>query len=256
MTRPDPVALQGSLRAFIAEHDIKPDPQFFHWHSGVYAVLDCVFSSQAVYETTVLPALKRFAVNSGLEDQPGLTFTAFVQDVDRFPEPHRFATYARDVMGNSQQLSGQTKVQVAYNVCQRFISRGYNTKAALLAALPQGKPADPATETPATHSALEEMVLGEMIKDRSHKIRGMGAALGPYLLMSLGVEDYVKPDTLLLRLLGRVGGWQPRAGHPGDLALIQDTVTHVAKEMQTSPARLDNALWRYESTLLRGKAGR
>jgi len=248
------MVLQSSLRAFIAEHGIKPDSQFAHWQSGVYAVLDCVFSSQARYEITVLPALKRFAANTGLKDEPGLTFTAFVQSVDRFPEPQRFTTYARNVMGNRQQLSGQTKVEVAYNVCQRFISCGHDTKAALLAALPKGKPADPATETPATPSALETIVLGEMIKDGPHKIRGMGAALGPYLLMSLGVEDYVKPDTLLLRLLGRIGGWLPRAGHPGDLALIQDTVTRVAREMQTTPARLDNALWRYESTLPRGKA--
>ncbi|GAA4012783.1 hypothetical protein GCM10022631_25620 [Deinococcus rubellus] len=247
---PDRSSLIESLEQFIDQQQIQPDPQFSHWNSGVYAVLDCVFSALAKYDTVVLPTLKRFGENTGLVDEPGLTFSAFLQDVERFPEEDRFKTYASDMMKNSQVLSGRTKVEVAYEVCKVFKRHGYNTKADLLA-LPKGKPADPEAGTPVTLGVAEQLVLEGIVNGipPEDKVRGIGAALGPYLLMSLGFEDYVKPDTLLLRLMGRIGGWQPRAGHPGDVALIQDVITQVARSKGTTPARLDNALWRYESDL-------
>lgn len=76
----------------------------------------------------------------------------------------------------------------------------------------------------------------------------MGPVLGRYLLLLLGLEQYVKPDTLLSRLLGRIGGWQPTLGNARDRALIQDAISGVAAELGTTPAWLDNALWFYEST--------
>jgi hypothetical protein len=244
---PSREGLTSDLRAFIAEKGIVPDPDFIHWNSGVYAVLDCVFSSMAKYATTVLPMLQqRFPLREGMQDVSGLTFTAFMRDVETFREATRFADYARDVMCNRQQISGRTKVEVAYDVCHFFVQRGHDTRASLLA-LPVSKEVRGASGVllRVELGSLEHMVLEEMIEQ--HAVRGIGPALGRYLLMCLGREEYVKPDTLLLRLMGHIGNWAPRPGHPGDIALIQDVVSSLAREMSTTPARLDNALWYYQS---------
>jgi len=58
MTRPERSALVSSLRAFVQTEQITPDPVYVHWNSGLYAVLDCVFSSQARYAQVVLPLLQ------------------------------------------------------------------------------------------------------------------------------------------------------------------------------------------------------
>lgn len=241
--------LASDLRAFIAEKGIVPDLHFIQWSSGVYAVLDCVFSSMANYATTVLPLLQqRFSQREGMQDISALTFTAFIRDVETFPPATRFADYARDVMRNRQQISGRTKVEVAYDVCQFFARKGYDTRASLLALPTSEEVRDSAGVLLRMElGALEHMVLEELIE--KHAVRGIGPALGRYLLMCLGREEYVKPDTLLLRLMGHIGNWTPRPGHPGDIALIQDVVSSLAAEMQTTPARLDNALWYHQSAL-------
>jgi hypothetical protein len=238
MTLPDRDVLTRQLHDFVRTESIVPTATTLHWRSGVYAVLDCVYSSMAKFEEVVLPTLKRFGERSGLQDVPELKFSAFIKDVDeRFPGPEGFDTYAKTVMGNRQRLSGRSKVEVAYEVCRFFASRKHETVGSLRS-LPPGEPE--------TLGELECLVLHRMMASGPAHIRGIGVALGPYLLMSLGVETYVKPDTLLLRLLGRIGGWQPRAGHPGDLTLIRAVVTAVAQELNSTPARLDNALWQYE----------
>lgn len=246
---PSREGLASDLRAFITEKGIVPDPNFLRWNSGVYAVLDCVFSSMAKFASTVLPLLQhRFPQREGMQDTPALTFTAFMRDVETFPPATRFADYARDVMRNRQQISGRTKVEVAYDVCQFFARKGYDTRASLLALPVSEEVRDPSGVLLRIElGPLERMVLEELIE--KHAVRGIGPALGRYLLMCLGREEYVKPDTLLLRLVGHVGNWTPRPGHSGDIALIQDVVSSLAKEMQTTPARLDNALWNYQSAL-------
>ena len=246
---PSREGLTSDLRSFIAEKGIVPDPDFLRWNSGVYAVLDCVFSSMAKFASTVLPLLQqRFPQREGMQDGPDLTFTAFLRDVETFPEATRFADYARDVMRNRQQISGRTKVEVAYDVCQFFARKGYDTRASLLALPVSEEVRDPSGVLVRMElGPLERMVLVELVEE--HAVRGIGPALGRYLLMCLGREEYVKPDTLLLRLMGQISNWTPRPGHPGDIALIQDTISSLAAEMKTTPARLDNALWYYQSAL-------
>jgi hypothetical protein len=245
MTIPDRDVLASQLHDFVQAERIVPTVKDLHWQSGVYAVLDCVYSAMAKFDSVVRPTLQRFGERSGLEDVPELRFGEFIENVDkRFSGPDRFNAYAETVMGNRQRLSGRSKVEVAYDVCRFFVRRGYETVGDLRALCQGG---------PETLGELEQLVLNEMMAPGPSRIRGIGAALGPYLLMSLGVETYVKPDTLLLRLLGRIGGWQPRAGHAGDLMLVRAVVTAVARQLNSTPARLDNALWRHESQRSRVK---
>lgn len=239
MTQPNRDVLASQLLDFVQAERIVPTVKDLHWKSGVYAVLDCVYSAMAKFDTVVLPTLQRFGERSELKDVPTLKFSEFIGDVDELASgPERFGVYATAIMGNRQRLSGRSKVEVAYDVCQFFVHRGYETVGDVRALCQGG---------PETLGKLERLVLNEMKAPGPSRIRGIGAALGPYLLMSLGVETYVKPDTLLLRLLGRIGSWQPRAGNAGDLILIRAVVTDVALQLNSTPARLDNALWRHES---------
>lgn len=217
------------LRVFVQEAGIEPDPDFRPWNSGVYAVLDCVYSAQARYASVVLPLLDvRFPANSELQDDADLTFTAFLQSVGITPTPEQFETYAADIMNNRQKLAGELKVQVAWNIAAFFAARGLETKADLLAL---------------GSDELALLVLDELVP----AIRGLGPVLGRYLLLLLGLEEYIKPDTLLSRLMGRIGGWQPALGHEADMALVHEAITVIAEELKVTPARLDHALWLYES---------
>lgn len=228
MTRPDPELLAQRLSDFVRTESIHPDPDWQPWQSGVYAVLDCVYSSQARYDSVVLPLLyDRFPVTSGLADTPELTFSAFLVSVGD-PTPERLEAYAVRIMGTRHKISGRLKVEVALDVCQFFAARGYETRAHLLALGEQ---------------RLADLVLDELVTS----VRGIGPVLGRYLLLLLGLEQFVKPDTLLSRLLGRVGGWTPMLGNERDMQLIQGAVAAVAAELQVAPARLDHALWLYES---------
>jgi len=164
-----------------------------------------------------------------LKDVPALSFSAFLNSVGAAPTPERLEVYASETMQTRQKISGRLKVEVAYDVCQFFVRRGLETRADLLAL---------------GEEILEPLVLTDLVSE----VRGIGPVLGRYLLLLLGLEKHVKPDTLLTRLLGRVGGWTPRSGHEGDMRLIRQVVTDVAGELGTTPALLDHALWTYEST--------
>lgn len=230
MIPPERSALVASLRAFVQAEQITPDPAYVHWNSGLYSVLDCVYSSQARYAQVVLPLLQeRFPVATGLKDAPDLLFSAFLDSVGAALTPERLEAYATETMRTRQKIAGRLKVEVAYDVCQFFVRRGFETRADLLAL---------------GEEVLEPLVLTDLVRE----VRGIGPVLARYLLLLLGLERHVKPDTLLTRLLGRIGGWLPRAGHEGDMNLIREVVSAVADELGTTPALLDQALWLYEST--------
>lgn len=233
---PDQQHLIDTLAAFVDQQDMQPRA-LQPWNSSVYAVLDCVFSNQANYVSMVLPALKRFGERTGMLDTPELTLRQFTDDVDhRFPdEPDRFAVYAREIMGNRGKIGRQTKVEVAYHLAQFLIDKGFQTRADLIS-----------TQTgPDGEDRLVKLVLKDIVMN--HGVYGIGPALGRYLLLLLG-RDYFKPDTLLLRLMGELGGWSPRAGHPGDIKLMEEAIRTVAltRGFKTA-AELDNQLWKYQS---------
>lgn len=261
MLRPSVDELSTNLLAFLQDkQDVIQLANFdANWRqSGVYAVLDCVFSAQAKFDSVVVPTLKRFSENSGLEDHEELTFTEFLnflrgQQIER-PDEARFVELARDVFGNSQKISGRTKVEVAYDVCEFFAAQGYETKAELQA-LPSGIPFT--CQNAGEAGELEKQIMNRMVNGTlaEGKVRGMGLALGAYLLICLGRTDFVKPDTLLLRLVGRIGAtdWQPKSGDIQDYLLVRQAISCVAERLDYSAAGLDNALWRYETDLSSGK---
>ncbi len=85
------------------ETDIKMSSEYLEWHSGVYAVVDCVFSAQAKYNSMVLPILqKRLPLRSNLQDDPELKFSAFLQDIDS-SGIDKFERYADEVVLNKQK---------------------------------------------------------------------------------------------------------------------------------------------------------
>lgn len=253
MTTPHRLVLIEELQTYVDQHAIRPDPEFLGWNSGVYAVLDCVFSSMADYTTMVLPALKRLGERTDLKDDPALTFSRFIQDVDHhLAASGSFKSYAHEKLGNCQKIAGRTKLEVSYDVCKFFVRWGHETMESLQA-LPKGQPGTCNTP-PGEPGELERWVLQNMIRPcAAGKIRGMGPALGAYLLMNLGNEEYVKVDTMIQRVFAGLGEWRPKAGHPEDDALIRDAITCVARRMGTTPRRLDNALWKHESDRAKAK---
>lgn len=264
MPRPTVEELSAKLLDFVQDkqNGIELAEYDTNWRkSGVYAVLDCVFSAQAKFDTVVVPTLKRFSEHSALEDREELTFTEFLnfvrgEQIGR-PAEVRFAEVARDVFGNSQKISGRTKVEVAYDVCEFFASQGYETKAALQA-LPSGLPFT--CQHSGEPSELEKQIMNRMVNGMAAegKVRGMGLALGAYLLICLGRTDFVKPDTLLLRLVGRIGAsdWQPKSGDFQDYLLVRQAISCAAERLGYPAAGLDNALWRYETDRSSGKLSR
>ena len=218
------------LRAYVTKNDIKPDPDHSPWNSSVYVVLDCVFSSQAKYKSTVLPILReRFPKRTGLTDEPNLTLSHFIESVNNFaPMSERFERYASEVLGNRQKIGRRLKVQIVYDVCYFLVQRGMQTMADLKAVPDEG---------------LDRMILEDLVGG----VYGIGPVLARYLLLLIGREDHVKPDTMLVRLFSRLGDWKPRFGHREDMERIRAAITEVARELGTTPARLDNALWLAES---------
>ena len=134
-------------------------------------------------------------------------------------------------------------------MCEFFAAKGYETKRDLQA-LPAGKPFT-CTDT-GESGELERLVMQGIVNldgKSPYKVRGMGLALGAYLLMCLGRTDFVKPDTLLLRRVGHIvgRGWQPKSGDEADYLLIRQAISCAAERLGQPAAAVDHALWKYES---------
>lgn len=92
---------------------------------------------------------------------------------------------------------------------------------------------------------LQELVL----IDLQQSIRGIGSTLAKYLLMLVGDESHIKPDTMILRFFSRLSLWQPRSSSDQDSETIRQVIASVALQHATTPARLDHAIWLFESAL-------
>lgn len=197
------------------------------WQSGVYAVVDCVFSAQAKYESMVLPMLlERLPSRPGLVDEPELTFSAFIADIESFgDEP--WDAYGNQVL-NLQVLAGRRKVEVCHEIARFFVQRGLETMGDLRAL---------------GEEELLELVLGPL----QQSIRGMGPALARYLTMLLGVESQVKFDTMLQRFFEQLCGQVGWSGAPITMEQAEDVMREAASQLGTTPARLDHAIWRFMS---------
>lgn len=244
---PDSLALCERIATFVRGKGLDIQTPFdSDWRkSGVYAVLDCVFSSMAKFESVVQPTLQRFEERSGLRDTPELTFSEFLaymrEDSEGRPSVERFAFIAAEIFGNRQKIAGRLKAEVAYDVCEFFVHNGYETKANLQRLMEFSE-----TEK---RSSLEILVMDRLAggKPGPDKVRGIGLALGAYLLICLGDTSYVKPDTLLLRRVGEIGEWSPRPGNTTDFQLIRQAITCAGQELGIRPAHLEYLLWKYES---------
>ena len=214
--------LPAQLSAFVQKQGIVVDPEFSLHPSGVHSVVNCVFSAQARFEVVVLPLLKR--LDDRLPDVPELTFQTFVNDVDSLG----VQGYAEDILRNRQQLSGRLKVEVAREVAAFFIRHRIQTTADF---------------QKLKSCAAEHLVLVKLVQD----VKGIGPTLAHYLLWLMGREDHVKVDSRLISLFARIGDWEPRMGNDADRVRITEAIREVATQMGTTPARLDNALWQFES---------
>lgn len=256
MLQPTADQLTAALLTFIQKEQGHLDFDAFaaDWRrSGVYAVLDCVLSSQVRFKV-VERALGDFAAGSGLPDSEDLTFGEFLEFMrageEVRPSSGRFAWVAENIFKYRGRLAGRLKVEVAYDVCEFFAARGYQTKADLLD-LPRGVPFT--CSHPGKPGELERLVMEEIVnlegKPEVTKVRGMGLALGTYLLICLGHTDFVKPDTLLLRRMGQIGGadWKPRSSNVEDYRLIRQAISCAGEQLGYPAAAVEHALWQYES---------
>ena len=219
--------LRGGLDKHIDSGKIAIDPNFALWKSGVYSVIDCVFSAQARYEAVVLPMLReRMPARPGMADSADLRFTDFVEDVRSFGV-QEWDAYGEAVL-NLQVLAGRRKVEVCFDIAQFFIERGLETSGDL-AALGEDD--------------LLKMILGPL----QSSIHGIGPSLARYLAILLGVENQIKPDIMIMRFFGGISDWSPRNGNKEDIELIESVIRSSASKMGTTAARLDNAIWLFMS---------
>jgi hypothetical protein len=210
------------------ETDIKMSSEYLEWQSGVYAVVDCVFSAQAKYNSMVLPILqKRLPLRPDLQDDPKLKFSAFLKDMDLFGTD-KFERYANEVVLNKQKISNRRKTEICYDVCHFFVQRGFETKSDLQVL---------------SSAALQKLILDDL----QQSIRGIGSTLAKYLMMLVGDESHIKPDTMILRFFSRLSLWQPRSSSDQDAEIIRQIIASVALNHDTTPARLDHAIWLFES---------
>ena len=226
--RPDPDALAAKLHSLIVKNGISPEPAgtpWLPWQSGVYALVDCIFSSQSKYKSVVLPLISRLATRPTLQDTPDLHFSAFLTDIDGFGA-NKFERYAVQVLTRNK-IAGRLKVEICYNASSFFAKRGLET----------------ITDLHTLGAGLEPLVL----KDLQAAIHGVGPALAHYLLTLFGDEDHVKLDMMITRFWAKMNDWQPRASHDGDYQIVLAAFRTVASRMGSTPARLDNAIWSYES---------
>lgn len=258
MSRPDVATLTEQLLDFIKDEKIAVNPEFTAEmeKSGVYAVINAVFSSMAVF-AGVVSAMKNFGENSGLRDVPELKFSDYLKCVrgdSEVPTKERFDEVAAKIFCNKGVIAGRRKVEVAYDVCQRFVKHDLETHKDVQA-LPKGIPFT--CEHPGTPGDLEKLVIGGIAGYPGYnsptydlpnlKVRGIGLALGAYMLIRLGDESFIKLDTQLLKLMGRIGGWSPKMGNVEDFQLVRQAVSCAAEQLKVTPASLYNALWAWES---------
>lgn len=230
--QPDPNLLAEKLYVLITNVGISPEmagTPWLPWQSGVYALLDCIFSSQSDYNAVVLPLLRRLATRPNLRDEPGLCFSSFLADVDGFGKD-KFERYAVQVLTRNK-IAGRLKVEICYEAANFFVRQGLETM----------------SDLHRLGVKLEPLILNDL----QAKIHGVGPALAHYLLTLFGDEDHVKLDVMITRFWARMNDWCPRASHERDYQIVLATFRIVASRMSSTPARLDNAIWRYESSQAR-----
>jgi hypothetical protein len=140
----------------------------------------------------------------------------------------KFERYANEVVLNKQKISNRRKTEICYDVCHFFVQRGFETKSDLQVL---------------SSAALQKLILDDL----QQSIRGIGSTLAKYLMMLVGDESHIKPDTMILRFFSRLSLWQPRSSSDQDAEIIRQIIASVALNHDTTPARLDHAIWLFES---------
>jgi hypothetical protein len=228
VTARDPEVFAANLAAEVRRLCIDPDRSSIDWSpwkSGLYNVLDAVFSAQTRYDSVVMPLLRRYHNRPGMSDCPERAFGDFVRDVDTFGGD-RFERYASQVL-NRQSVGGRLKVAVVYDAAQFFASRGVHTIGDMNAAKEQLRP----------------LILDGL----QSSVPGFGSALANHLLVLLGDEDRIKLDTMVLRFWSRIDSAALNPSIARDFNFALDVFTRAAQTLRTTPARLDKAVWDFET---------
>ncbi|WP_293913599.1 hypothetical protein [Deinococcus sp.] len=238
--------ITARLQHLVTEKGIVPDPARHFWHSGVYIVMACVLSAHGPYDSLVR-TLVRFGERSGLTDHPDLRFSGFLEHMQHYPEEYErlpskfrlvslpltldanaYERYAVEMIGNSQMIAGRRNLEICAEMTQFLTLRGLQTRA------------DFDCHSDAEADALARLLLSEM------RIQGLSPLLCRRLLTVLGPAEYVRPDALLVRLLGRLSERALQLGDPDHRALMTTSVRTVARDLGVGAARLNYALWEYE----------
>lgn len=206
--------LTQKLLEFVETHHIHPNPDFRGYKSGVYALVDCIFSSQARY-STVVNLISR--LNRRFYDQETLTFTRLMQDIQKIGVQE----YSEKIL-TRQKIGKKLKTEIVLEAAQFLAGRSFETKDDLLAL---------------EIKELEKLILVDLVRE----VYGIGSVVAEYLLILLSNEQYIKADTHIMRLMQELAGPAVTADE------AREAITTVAKAKYCTPARLDNALWTFES---------
>lgn len=174
------------------------------------AILDAVFSSQAVYSDDENKGPRGVVTRWRARPPDGKQ----LQDYERYPEA------LSHILENAAKQNGRKKSEIAAEIAHRFAD---------------GQPA--LTTVEALKANTPEA------KRRWTAAHGAGPATFHYFCLLLGLPD-VKADTWVIRFVARALG-----ADESDLTASQVRALAIAAadELEVNPIYLDHAIWRHES---------
>jgi hypothetical protein len=202
----------------------EPPPAY---KSGVYCLVDAVFRARTDHATVVVPMLRdRLAARPGMRDRAALRFRDLLADVDAIGGD-KLEAYAAEVL-NRQRIAGRRKAAILCEAAALLGEQGLETKRHLMRLHPFDR---------------ERVALADLTR-----ITGFGEGLGRHLLEMLGHAEPVRPDRVVRRFLGEVGGWTPDPRADGDEARARDVLARAARRLRRTPLRVVAAIHRAEGT--------
>ncbi len=170
------------------EYDLQRFSKPVEYNSLVFCIMDCIFSSQAIYESHVKPVLERYAKHRlEVEGVRALyvnqTLDSFIEDVDNMGG---CAAFVENIIINKQKLSGRLKMEVCYDLASVLYSE-LGIK-----------------DLNDFRKYMNNDI--QQLESTIKSVRGMGVALTPYLFMLAGDEDYCKPDIHIRKCVKNVCG--------------------------------------------------
>jgi hypothetical protein len=222
----DPLAKPATVAKVVTRvgRDLGPPAKWVKWGGGwpddiEAAILDAVFSAQAVYET---------------KNGKGILFNVRNWTARRTRSQFTLPALATEISGASPRVWAKQFGNEQHSPHRRSIDPGGPSKAAAV------------LEVAEKLASLGIVTAGDItdnnvaaVKAEMRKVRGVGYATTNYFLMLLG-RPGVKPDTMVLRFLDRT------LGRDTSVKEADAIVTAAATQIGVQAHELDHAIWAYQ----------